>query len=316
MSVQIPEINMRDFSDAEGCVGAVTYNGKRYRQVCLVNAFRGVGLEVPYTCDGPFWVKHNGNEMLAPFGLELVEVSLEALNAEGLFVLHHDYHFIGCTVRDNTIYIHDCIHDHPVTEVLQLGFLPVLQREIRVFQLFSSASGLPADPRIVKRRPRPTWVRLGCRHDMPAASTDDWERRVRHRLAGVSAVKSAEDNYYNFVNVCVDGGCLDAQAKPSTPDPHDVTLSKRVWEAQMKLWRHKLRCAFEKAMATESRVDDCVGGLGFDCFSDVFDIVIVWTQRVDQLGARTNSRRTLRPHVLVWPNNLLHSSVDALCGLI
>ena len=68
-------------------------------------------------------------------------------------------------------------------------------------------------------------------------------------------------------------------------------------------------------MATESRVDDCVGGLGFDCFSDVSDIVIDWTQRVDQLGARINSRRTLRPHVLVWPNNLLHSSVDALCGL-
>ena len=58
-------------SDAQGSVGAVTHNGKRYKQACLVTAFRGVGLEVPYTCDGPFWVKHAGDEMLAPYGLEV-----------------------------------------------------------------------------------------------------------------------------------------------------------------------------------------------------------------------------------------------------
>ena len=80
-------------SDAEGSVGAITFNGKRYKQVCLVNAFRGVGLEVPYTCDGPFWAKHDGNKMLAPYGLEVIEVERQALGLDGLFVFHSDYHF-------------------------------------------------------------------------------------------------------------------------------------------------------------------------------------------------------------------------------
>ena len=29
---------------------------RRYRNVCLVHAFRRLGFAVPYTCDGPFWL--------------------------------------------------------------------------------------------------------------------------------------------------------------------------------------------------------------------------------------------------------------------
>ena len=49
-----------------------------------MSAFRGVGVEVPYTCDGPFWVIHDGNEMLAPYGFMVKEVDREASRPGGL----------------------------------------------------------------------------------------------------------------------------------------------------------------------------------------------------------------------------------------
>jgi hypothetical protein len=85
-------------------------------------------------------------------------------------------------------------------------------------------------------------------------------RRERHRLAGVTAVKVGQDNTYRLVNTMCLGGILNRQAQPSTPDPYDATLSKRSWEDRMIEWRHKLRCALEKATASESREDDIVGG--------------------------------------------------------
>lgn len=35
---------------------------------CLVSAFRGLGIKIPYVQDGPFWVLKDGSEMLRPFG--------------------------------------------------------------------------------------------------------------------------------------------------------------------------------------------------------------------------------------------------------
>lgn len=259
--------------DAEGSVGAVIHNGQRYKQICLVNAFRDVGLEVPYTGDGPFWAKYYGNRMLAPHDLEVIEVEQEALGREGLFVLHRDYHFIGCTVVGNAVYMHDRCDGHPSTQLVQLADRVVFHGDIRVFQLFALATGSPADPRIATRMPTPTRLRVTHGRFMPAASVEDLMRRVRHRQAGVDAVKRAEDNYYQMVNVCVARGLLDARSKPSTPDPYDATLSKRTSEEGMKSWRHKLRCALEKAMAPESREDDIVGGVGCDGFSGLSDVV-------------------------------------------
>jgi len=254
---------MGKLSDAEGSVGAITFNGERFQQVCLVSAFRGFGLEVPYTCDGPFWAKRDGNKMLAPYGLEVIEVERQALGRDGFFVFHSDYHFVGCTIRGNAIFMHDRVHGHSVTELIQRADIAVLHDDIRVFQLFVSATGLPADPRIVQRGPKPTPIRAKCESSMPPASVDDWVRRERHRESGVDGVKRSKDNHYQLVTLTVAGGSLDARSKPATPDPHDATLSKRKWEEAMQIWRHKLRCAAEKAMApSESRDDDTIGGTG------------------------------------------------------
>ena len=87
-------MHLGEDSDATGSVGVVTYGGKRYRQVCLVSAFRSVGVEVPYTCDGPFWVKHDGNEMLAPYGFEVNEVDQEAFGGEGCLRLNTKGRFV------------------------------------------------------------------------------------------------------------------------------------------------------------------------------------------------------------------------------
>jgi hypothetical protein len=146
------DVDLGEDNDAIGSVGGVTYGGKRYTQVCLVSAFRSVGVEVPYTRDGPFWVKHDGNEMLAPYGFEVKEVDQEALGGVGLFVLHSDYHFIGCVVKGSAIYL----YGHPVTEVIQRADPVVFNGDFRVFQLFALATGLPAVPWVGSRGTRPT----------------------------------------------------------------------------------------------------------------------------------------------------------------
>jgi hypothetical protein len=38
------EVDLGEDNDAIGSVGGVTYGGKRYTQVCLVSAFRSVGV--------------------------------------------------------------------------------------------------------------------------------------------------------------------------------------------------------------------------------------------------------------------------------
>jgi hypothetical protein len=141
------------------------YDGKRYTQVCLVSAFRSVGVEVPYTRNGPFWVKNDGNKMLAPYGFEVNEVDQEALGGEGLFVLHSDYHFIGCAVEGRAIYL----HVHPVTDVIQRTDPVVFNGDFRVFQLFALATGLPAVPWVGSRGTRPVWGKRSA-HTPHAAS--------------------------------------------------------------------------------------------------------------------------------------------------
>ena len=176
-------------SDAVGSVGAVSYNGQRYKQVCLVSAFRGLGLEIPYTRDGPFWVMQDGNELLAACGFVVMEVDREALYGDGLYVLHRNYHFFGCTVREGVTYMHDRVNGDPVTEMIQLELIP-LHRDLRVFQLFMSATGLPADPCINERSPKVTMDLLGHgRRSMPPASENELARRRCHRQASVIGEK-------------------------------------------------------------------------------------------------------------------------------
>ena len=37
-----------------------------FRDVCLVDSIRALGIKVPYVSDGPFWAIADGNDMLRP----------------------------------------------------------------------------------------------------------------------------------------------------------------------------------------------------------------------------------------------------------
>lgn len=41
---------------------------ERFTETCLVDAFRSLGVKVPYTKSGPFWAVGDGVDMLSPFG--------------------------------------------------------------------------------------------------------------------------------------------------------------------------------------------------------------------------------------------------------
>ena len=55
-----------------------------------------------------------------------------------------------------------------------------------------------------------------------------WQRRLQHRMNGVSAVKATE--LY-----------AGSRSRPRTPDPFDRSVSKRRWEASMQAFRLALR---------------------------------------------------------------------------
>ena len=63
------------------------------------------------------------------------------------------------------------------------------------------------------------------------------ERRIARRQAGVSAVKRTPA----YIIVL----CHNVPRAPS-PDPNDMSLSKRAWERRMKDWRRDLRAALKR----------------------------------------------------------------------
>ena len=56
------------------------------------------------------------------------------------------------------------------------------------------------------------------------------ERRLRKRAAAVAAVKRLTPSY-----------TFKRAGRPSTPDPSDLSISKRRWEASVQKWRRELR---------------------------------------------------------------------------
>ena len=50
------------------CVKQGTCGGGRYKNTCLVDCLRAMGLKVAYESDGPFWVLGDGKRMVAPLG--------------------------------------------------------------------------------------------------------------------------------------------------------------------------------------------------------------------------------------------------------
>ena len=70
-----------------------------------------------------------------------------------------------------------------------------------------------------------------------AAVRQDLERRLRKRLEAVAAIKRTPEynDAYVYGN---EGGDFPF---PSTPDPTDLTISKRTWEKSVMQWRASLR---------------------------------------------------------------------------
>ena len=62
---------------------------------CLVSAFRGLGIKVPYVQDGPFWVLKDGSEMLRPRGYIIKPVTGICSTVLGRWVVCRDEHCIA-----------------------------------------------------------------------------------------------------------------------------------------------------------------------------------------------------------------------------
>ena len=73
----------------------------------------------------------------------------------------------------------------------------------------------------------------GSEGEGAAASPEDLARRLRKRLNAIEAIKRTPEYKDAYV---YDGGSL-----PTTPDPTDLTITKRGWESSVIKWRAMLR---------------------------------------------------------------------------
>ena len=89
----------------------------------------------------------------------------------------------------------------------------------------SGASGAVAGKAAADREPDAT---LAAAAEGLLSAND--ERRLRKRAAGVAAVKRLTPSY-----------TFKRAGRPSTPDPGDLSISKRKWEASVQKWRRELR---------------------------------------------------------------------------
>ena len=77
--------------------------------------------------------------------------------------------------------------------------------------------------------------------------TDDaaWDRRQKHRLAGLAAIYRSRD----FVSMLtlVSTGVVQADDAPLAPVPDDRACSKRQWELRMQVFRAAVRALIQQA---------------------------------------------------------------------
>ncbi len=66
-----------------------------------------------------------------------------------------------------------------------------------------------------------------------------WQRRCRHRLAGVLAAQRSRD--FNTRLAKLSAGEQSQEGAPLAPDPEDRSVSKRQWERSMQQWRQAIR---------------------------------------------------------------------------
>ena len=67
-----------------------------------------------------------------------------------------------------------------------------------------------------------------------AEQAETTARRLRKRRQGIGAIKRAPE-----YTEC------DPRARPHTPDPENLRISKRVWEKQVQIWRAELKSMYE-----------------------------------------------------------------------
>eukprot|EP00435_Cladocopium_sp_Y103_P062959 s337_g24.t1 len=69
-----------------------------YKETCLVDSFRSLGIKVPYTQDGPFWAIADGAEM---YIIHQVQAFDPSQLAAGKYVLYARHHFNGFRVFED-----------------------------------------------------------------------------------------------------------------------------------------------------------------------------------------------------------------------
>ena len=74
-----------------------------------------------------------------------------------------------------------------------------------------------------------------------------WDRRRKHRLAGVDAVRRSRD--FALVESMVASGEILPEDVPMAPDADDRTFAKRQWERRMQQWRANLKCVSQPPQA-------------------------------------------------------------------
>ena len=74
-----------------------------------------------------------------------------------------------------------------------------------------------------------------------------WDRRRKHRLAGVEAVRRSRD--FALVQSMVASGEILPEDVPMAPDADDRTFAKRQWERRMQQWRANLKDVVRQAQA-------------------------------------------------------------------
>ena len=70
----------------------------RYTDVCLVYAFRRLGIPVQFTRNGPFWLFKDGSDMLLPFDLTIIHHDDKVRLVDTYDIRHQDDHFVGVRV--------------------------------------------------------------------------------------------------------------------------------------------------------------------------------------------------------------------------
>ena len=88
-----------------------------FHDVCLITSLRNLGVALPYTVDGPFRALSDGNKFLMPMQKQLVRMMPGQALLPGLYVVHHEAHFVAVKVGIRIVIIKDGARVHRVPNV-------------------------------------------------------------------------------------------------------------------------------------------------------------------------------------------------------